>query len=563
VGQVVRLAVAEAGAVALAGGAVGLGVAAAVGAAAFGSATFGTTAPAAALWALAAAAAGALIALATVALPAWRDARAATVASAGAVVGRRRAPAWKRAGLDLWLLGGAGVVFWLTSRAGYSVVLVPEGVPTVSVSYWALAGPLLAWAGLGLMAWRLADVILLRGRTAVGRLVRPVAGSLAGVISASLARQRRLLATASAILGLALAFAISTSVFDATYRQQVRVDALLTNGADVTVGEPAGSGAGAATLQRIAATPGTSHVEPLLHRFAYVGSDLQDLFGVRPATVGSATALQDAYFVGGSARALLARLAGRPDGVLVSAETARDFQLQPGDPVRLRLRDARTGALREVRFNYQGVVKEFPTAPRDSFLVANADYVAAQSGDASIDTFLVSTHASPPRLAARLRQALGVGPTIKDLSASRAAAGSSLTAVDLAGLSRVELGFAAVLAMAAAGLVLALGMAERRRSFAIASALGARRRQVAAFTRSEAGMVSLIGFGCGGVAAWALAVLVVKVLTGVFDPPPSHLAVPWLYLSLVGALTLGAVAAGAELTVHAAGSGTVETLRDL
>ncbi|HKN49087.1 MAG TPA: hypothetical protein VJ010_02555 [Actinomycetota bacterium] len=56
--------------------------------------------------------------------------------------------------------------------------------------------------------------------------------------------------------------------------------------------------------------------------------------------------------------------------------------------------------------------------------------------------------------------------------------------------------------------------------------------------------------------------LVVKVLTGVFDPPPSYLAVPWLYLSLVGALTLAA-AAGAELTVRAASSGRVEALRDL
>src|SRR5205085_4444667 len=159
--------------------------------------------------------------------------------------------------------------------------------------------------------------------------------------------------------------------------------------------------------------------------------------------------------------------------------------------------------------------------------------------------------------------ALAPGPTVNDISASRAAAGSSLTAVNLAGLSRVELGFAAVLAMAAAGLVLALGMAERRRSFAIASALGARRRQVAAFTRSEAGVVTALGVFSGAIAAWALAFLVVKVLTGVFDPPPSHLAVPWLYLSLVGALTLAAVVAGAELTVRAAGRGRIEALRDL
>ena len=86
---------------------------------------------------------------------------------------------------------------------------------------------------------------------------------------------------------------------------------------------------------------------------------------------------------------------------------------------------------------------------------------------------------------------------------------------------------------------------------------------MAAFTRSEAGVVTALGVVIGVLASWALALLVVKVLTGVFDPPPSHLAVPWLYLSLVGALTLAAVVAGAELTVRAAGRKRIEALRDL
>src|SRR5262249_10013984 len=160
-----------------------------------------------------------------------------------------------------------------------------------------------------------------------------------------------------------------------TYRQQAEVDALLTTGAPVTVTVPPGSGLAHDVSGRIAATAGVHHVEPLLHRFAYVANDLQDLYGVRPTTIADATRLQDAYFAGGRARQLVGRLSAQPDAVLVSAETVLDFQLQPGDRITLRLQDARSHQYRPVQFHYVGVVKEFPTAPSDSFLVANADYV--------------------------------------------------------------------------------------------------------------------------------------------------------------------------------------------
>jgi putative ABC transport system permease protein len=294
-------------------------------------------------------------------------------------------------------------------------------------------------------------------------------------------------------------------------------------------------------------------VEPLLHRFAYVGADLQDLFAVRPSTVVAATRLQDAYFSGGSAQSLMARLAARPDGVLVSAETVKDFALAPGDTLRLRLRDTRSGQLREVPFHYVGVAKEFPTAPRDSFLVTNADYVTAQTGDPSVGSFLIDTGgASPPAVAARVRRVVGPTAVVSDVDSSRRVVGSSLTAVDLDGLSRVELGFALVLAVAAAGLVLAANMAQRRRAFAITTALGARPRQLGAFVRTEAAVVAVLGLSAGAVVAAVIAAMLVKVLTGVFDPPPASLAVPFAYLGGLGILALAAATMASEATVRAA-----------
>ena len=54
-------------------------------------------------------------------------------------------------------------------------------------------------------------------------------------------------------------------------------------------------------------------------------------------------------------------------GLLVSEETVKDFQLSPGDMLRLRLQNVRTKQLTTIPFHYIGVVKEFPTADEQQF----------------------------------------------------------------------------------------------------------------------------------------------------------------------------------------------------
>src|SRR5436309_34309 len=78
---------------------------------------------------------------------------------------------------------------------------------------------------------------------------------------------------------------------------------------------------------------------------------------------------------------LMATLAATPDGVLVSAETVKDYQLTLGDSLQLRVQDTAGGGPVTATFHYVGVANEFPTAPKDSFLVANADYLAKVTGN--------------------------------------------------------------------------------------------------------------------------------------------------------------------------------------
>lgn len=563
-GQITGLAALEAALIGLLGGVLGLGTAALIGQFAFGAASFGgggTTWP---FWYGLAFVLGAAVATGAVLVPALRDLRTVTVADTRKENTRRtRSPWWMRYGLDIVLLIGSWLVFRASSGNQYALVLAPEGVPTISVSYWAFLGPVLLWIGAGLLVWRLTLLTLTHGRPALTRLARPLTGNLAGTTAATFSRRSRTLARSVVLLALAVSFAVSTAVFNATYRQQAEVDARLTNGADVTVTEPPGAhvppGA-AAGLQ----VPGARHVEPLQHRFAYVGSDLQDLYGVRPDTVARATSLQDAYFAGGTADQLMHRLAQRPDNLLVSEETVHDFQLTPGDTVNLRIRDARTNVLRTIPFHYAGVVKEFPTAPKDSFFVANASYIARTTGSDAVGAFLIDTGGSRQKqVATHLRGQLGSSATVTDLTRTRGTIGTSLTSVDLAGLTRIELAFAVLLAAGAGGLVLALGLAERRRTFAIATVLGATRRQLRGMVLSEALLLAVSGLATGALIGWALAQMLVKVLTGVFDPPPAGLAVPGAYLALTGLAALTAVLAAALNGIRSARRPAVEELRDM
>jgi putative ABC transport system permease protein len=386
---------------------------------------------------------------------------------------------------------------------------------------------------------------------------------LASTAAAMLRRRRRAMARAVALLGLALAFAMSTASFNATYRAQAEADAQLTNGADVTVTEPPAAQVGPQAAAALAAVPGVRAVEPVQHRFAYVGADLQDLYGVRPGSIASVTALQDTYFQGGSARSLLDALAAAPDSILVSAETVKDYQLRPGDLVNLRLQDGATKQLTTVAFHYVGIVNEFPTAPKDSFIVANADYVAARTGSAAIGAFLVDTGGrDSTRVADQVRTVVGTSATVTDIAHTRSTVGSSLTAVDLAGLTRVELGFALVLAAAAGGLVLFLGLAERRRTYAIAAALGATARQLRGLVTSEALVLTVGGLVTGAAAGWMLAQVLVAVLTGVFDPPPAAVTVPWAYLAVTAAITVAALVVAAEVALRRRRGTDVQLLRE-
>jgi putative ABC transport system permease protein len=454
-------------------------------------------------------------------------------------VRRERKPLWQRLYLDLVALAVSGLVYWLTVRTGFSAVVNPDSNPTLSLSVYMFLAPALLWIGAALL------LIRARGR-ALTLLVARAAGGRAntdrGFLLVSAARRGAALNRGLLVLGLLLAFGVNLGIFVATYDQQARVDAQLTLGSDVVVTAPAGAIASHRLVQRIARVSGVSGVATVDHAYAYVGPDLQDIFGIDPATLSGATTLRDSYFLGGTAAQVLARLRATRDGVLVSKETITDYSLNVGDLLRLRVLDRTTGRFRVAPFHVVGVVQEFPSAPKDSFMVADLSYLDHITHDPGPNVAFIRTSGSPATVAARVAAATRpFGGSVAEIDKQTAQTVSSITAVDLHGISRIEEGFILILAAAAIALFVAVAVSERRKELATMAALGASLRRVSAFVWSEAALVLVAAIALAALLGWLLAEMLVAMLQHVFDPPPDHLAVPWPYL--------GALAGSAILSV--------------
>jgi putative ABC transport system permease protein len=483
--------------------------------------------------------AGAMAARLAAGASVWR----ASISSARRSVRREGKPLWQRLYLDVIALALSGLIYWLTASTGFSAIINPDSNPTLSLSVYMFFAPALLWIGATLL------LVRLRGR-ALAWTARRVAGERAheprGFLLASAGRRGPAINRGLIVVGLLLAFGVNLGIFTATYDQQARVDAQLTLGADVTATAPPGVAAHRNLAATIATVPGVKATTAVDHSYAYVGPDLQDTFGVDPKTLTRATNLRDSYFRGGSAAQMLKRLSARADGILVSKETIVDYSLNIGDLLRLRVLDQRSGKFHVVPFHVVGVVQEFPSAPRDSFMVANLSYLSA-ADNAGGPNIVFAASDDPKGTASRVAAATGAdGAIVKNITQAAKAVVSSITAVDLRGISKILEAFTVVLAAAAMGLFIALGQVERRHEFATMAAVGARMGEIRAFAWSEALLVLIAGVMLAAVLGWLLSEMLVAMLQHVFDPPPDHLAVPWRYLGeLVGAAFVGSLLAAA------------------
>jgi len=433
---------------------------------------------------------------------------------------RAKAPLWKRLYLDLVAIAAGVVVYVVTGGTGVHPVLNAEGNPTVTLALTSFVAPFLLWSGGTLFLLRIVQALIRRrGATSfLGRYLGP-----GGVLAAASIQARATSASrAIVVLALALGFATSVLLFDATYRQQQLVDARLTLGADLRAVPSAPSTSSTVALTRGA---GVGAATPFVDRVVYVGPEAQDLLAIDPNELPAVAPLADSFFDGMTAAAAMDALRSRPDAILVSAETAKDYSIVPGDRIRIRIPDA-TGKLVDVDFHMAGIALEFPTAPKDAFLVGNLSYLVSQTGNDRVSFVLARATGDVGDASRRLTGRLGDGWNVTDLSTTSARLANSITSVDLGNLVALDLGFAVLIAAAGVSLFLVAGLVERRRELATLVAIGAEPAHVRASIAGETLVIVGAGVAAGLVTGVLVGLALLQILAGVFDPPPSAPAVP-------------------------------------
>ncbi len=148
--------------------------------------------------------------------------------------------------------------------------------------------------------------------------------------------------------------------------------------------------------------PGVAAAQPMIHRFAYVGNDLQDIYGIDPTRIGKATTISNSYFASHEADATFAKLANLPDGVLVSEETRQDFQLRPGDRLNLRLQFPGDHQYHVVPFRFIGVVRE-SQRPHRFISRRECEVYSRKDRSTAAETVLVRAQGDPGFLVKKIR----------------------------------------------------------------------------------------------------------------------------------------------------------------
>jgi putative ABC transport system permease protein len=460
-------------------------------------------------------------------------------------------PVWLRMRLDLVFLGTAALVWIVTSVAGGFKITQAEG-QSVSLSFYTLLAPLLAWLGLTLLAVRL----LLGG---FGRLKPGAANRLGRLTTGTILRStsRRSLALGSGIVAAALAVAFGSSValFIATYDAEKQADARFVIGSDIRVTPSLLSQQSTEFASKLR-VPGVTAVTPIAQTAnAIVGTDKRALVAVEANSFPVTAPLSDAFFQDLSASAAMAALRADPSAVLVSVEMTKTFNIQVGDMVNMQLVD-RAGNLVPVTMHAAGIFKEFPGYPQGIDLVTNISFYQTATGTSQISMFFIRTADPSPASVARVADSLRTGPgrsspvlvetTLTAINRDQ----STLTALNLRGLGGLQALYTVLISAASIAIFVFGLLLQRRKEYVTMRALGIRMGQLWALVFGEAAIVAVVSLVIGAVAGVVMAVMFVQILAPLFTIQPSSLTVPGAQLALLATLVLGGMAISVSLAAR-------------
>jgi putative ABC transport system permease protein len=476
-----------------------------------------------------------------------------------------RPPAWRRLRLDIAALlvvaiaegialrtgafeGVAGSVYYGRSVSlQMHLVIVPIGV-------W-IAGVLL----LGRAVERLFSHLPPPGPPRFGRPLR-------GLLTRSV--RRRSWAAAGGVIIVGLIFALGTSVasFTASYSRAKAADARFVVGSDVRVTpSPTSTVEHPPRYVEALDVPGLRMATPVVFSplNAVVQSefneDAANMAAVDPATFGPVAALADTNFVDQTAASAMDALLRDPDGVFLSIELAEYLAVEPDDQVQvLFARGTKEQKLSEM--TVIGLFERLPGFPEGADVLASLQRQVRLIPSTSASFFLAQTTDPDAATLERAVSALRDGPASVDalqIDTRETALDkdqSSLAALNIHGLLRLDSAYA--LAMAATAItVFVFGLLlQRRREYVTLRAQGMHAGEIRSLLVIEAGGVVVFGCVTGLLVGCAMAYFLVNALRPLFVLRPPFL------IPAAGIVTLAALVLGVSLIASLAATRLVNRL---
>ena len=505
-------------------------------------------------------------------VPGWRALRR-EIADERRELALDPAPAWRRWRLDLVLVVVALVAGGVALAVG--AFDAPSGSVTfgraVSLPSYLLLAPLVAWVGGTLLSVRVLQL-------ASGRLPVPApprfGPPVRGLLTRSLRRRSWTLGTATAGLGLVVAFGVNLAVFASTYDAAKAADARYVVGSDLRITPSVLSGRphrfGDLARYQVAGVVDVAPVVFQLQNAVLIGpydQDRADLAAVDPARFANVAALSDSFFVDGSAADAMDALEEDRNGVLVRADLADELSVEEGDDVKVLLARG-TEQQTLAPFHVVGTFDRMAGFPEGvSLIVPLATYREATGLD-QVDFYLARTTDPGAGAVDRAAAALDAGPGRDDplvVATTRTALDkdqSSLTALDVNGLVDLNLVATLLMSVACVGLFVFGLLLARRREYVTLRAQGLAPARLRRLVLGEAGVVTVGGLVVGAVVGLAMAQLFVHVLRPLFVLDPRVTLASRRLLLLLALPVVAAVVCGLVATVMLGRMRPTELLRE-
>ncbi len=496
-------------------------------------------------------------------------------------------PFWKRAYLDVFAILASAVVLFIVQTNGGFKPTGNEG-QAISLSFYIFLAPFLAWIGLTLLTLRLVEGGLKKMNRNLAAFFSRIFGEIGEVAGKSVARRAAQVGAATTIIALTLSFGVSLALFQHTYTHEKQLDSQYVVGSDIRI-TPALNTPQTADFITQLQIPGVQSVTAVARDTqALVGSEKNTVYGVDVTSFRQTAYLPDSFFVDGtapktlaamrdhttnyapgSAQQVLDALAITPNGVIISVEQAEKYNIQVGDPVLLHLYNRTTGQYTEVETKAVGLFIYFPTSDQDSDFILNRDFMTSSANNPNMDFFLIHTngqHGTVQQVASTLAaKFMNVMPVrIQTTDNVIKTETSSLTSLNLGGLSTMELIYTVLVTSLGLAIFLLAMVNERQREFGAMRALGANLKQLRRFLFAEAGTIGGLSLIIGAVIGGILAELLVMLL-GVIFPIPAHgLIIPGFQLLGLAVMVVFGMSISSLLSARRLASLKVaESLREL